>query len=191
MIHSRRFLGAPPGNNVSQRPFRPAATHTPSTYCNPDLCAGPSLIVLRSSVETQRPAGPSFRSYFFEPRRTSLMMSSMRRANSLQQSLARLLVVVAFLAQFAPSIHASAPHPHESSSCTHAARIHLEASTSDGKDTPCFVCSHLTNRQAPAVLPFVVCELVVAIAPKQPPLVVCGDGQAVHHPDDRGPPHSL
>jgi hypothetical protein len=115
----------------------------------------------------------------------------MRRENGLQQSLTRLLVIIAFLAQFAPSIHVLAPHPHETSSCTHAARIHLEASTSDGRDTPCFVCSHLLNRQAPAIAPLVVCEIAVTVAPKQPLLVVCADNRALYHPDNRGPPHSL
>jgi hypothetical protein len=120
------------------------------------------------------------------------MMKLMRRSINLQKSLGRLLVVVALLAQFAPAIHVLTPHPHDSSSCTHSApRIHLEASTYDGKDAPCFVCAHLIHRQAPAITPGIVCETADTVAPKQPSLVVCTDKQALYHPDSRGPPHSL
>jgi len=110
----------------------------------------------------------------------------------LQQSLARLFIIVALLAQFAPSIHVLSPHGHDSSSCTHAqARIHLEAAPPDGKEPPCFICAHLVHRQAPAPTPTIVCERAFSSAPKLLPLLTCPDRPAVEVPDNRGPPPLL
>jgi hypothetical protein len=116
----------------------------------------------------------------------------MTGSKDLQRSLARFFIVVALLAQFAPSIHVLSPHEHDSSSCTHAqARIHLEASPSDGKEAPCFICTHLVNRQAPAITPAIICELSFSRGPKLAPLSTCPDKLTLEVPDNRGPPPTL
>src|SRR5882672_2252659 len=120
------------------------------------------------------------------------MMRFMPRSSTLQGFLARVLIVAALLVQFAPSIHVITPHRHESSSCAHLEqRIHLEASSYDGKEAPCFICAHLVNRQAPAISSTVICEIRVSPAPKLPPLFNSPEPFDLQAPDNRGPPPGL
>lgn len=109
-----------------------------------------------------------------------------------ERGVARLLIAVALLVQFAPSIHLIGPHSHESSSCSHTEpRIHFEASQADGKESPCFVCTHLANRQAPVTATILVAEISITPASKIPPLATCPDPLDLQNPDNRGPPPPL
>lgn len=73
----------------------------------------------------------------------------MRRARLGLREFACLHVLLALLVQFAPTIHALAPHDHASSACKHGATsLHFESTKGDGDESPCLLCAHLLGRQA-------------------------------------------
>ncbi len=119
-------------------------------------------------------------------------MTPMPWTDAVRRSTARLLIAVALVVQFSPFLHAAASHSHDTSSCTHTEpRIHFEASASGGNETPCIICAHLINRQAPAPPPSIVCEVTSLLAPSVPPPSTRPDPPDLQIPGNRGPPIAL
>lgn len=121
-----------------------------------------------------------------------MVNGGMRHPRSPIRKVAFLHIALALLVQFSPSIHAAAPHEHDSSGCKHGSTsIHFEAAKNHSNDAPCLLCAHLLGRQAH--LPSVGLRLDVALTVQSntPPLEVTPGNRILQLPNPRGPPSSL
>lgn len=113
-----------------------------------------------------------------------------RRSHSLLREVSSLSLLLTLLVQFAPSIHALAPHDEAFSSDSCSATVpHIEAPRSD-KDS-CKLCTLLLNRQAPILPSDSDIGDLVALRSVTPPLRALSEDSGYELADSRGPPFCL
>jgi hypothetical protein len=91
-------------------------------------------------------------------------------------------------AQLAPTLHALAPHEHQTSSCKHAAaQVHFEAD-SETDSGPCQICAHLSSSQGFLFISPLRIDEIRTVRSSAPSIQLTFDARARELPDSRGPP---
>ena len=96
--------------------------------------------------------------------------------------------LLVFIIQLAPTLHAMAPHEHQTSSCKHSrTQIHFENSSDSGSD-PCQICAHLSSSHSFLFSALPRIDEIRSVRSSAPSIQLIFDARAPELPDSRGPP---